>query len=364
MFEYIRWLYRILQSEVLEIPGRGIALLFVICILIIPLIGDNSYMLRILILAAIFTIFAVSWDILSGFTGQINFGQGLFFGVSAYSSGLLNIHFGLPPWLTIPIGSIVAVLVGLLVGVPALRLRGFYLALVTVAFPVILSGIVFIFPDFTGGELGIYGLKRLSPSILGDYYIVNLTMLVSVYIMYKFTDAESKTWRTGVILHAIREDEIAARISGIDTTKYKLLTFAVSGFFAGIAGGLYCHYLRIVGPSTLELFFSLQPILWTIFGGIATIYGAVAGVYLLFPLTELMSLFEAGEKVRFLLFSLILIFTLLFMPEGITVWVRDKIEVKCQRCKTVNNTLRRQCRACQALLHLEEKYLSDKKEAS
>jgi branched-chain amino acid transport system permease protein len=258
----------------------------------------------------------------------------------------------------------VAVLVGLLVGVPALRLRGFYLALVTVAFPVILSGIVFIFPDFTGGELGIYGLKRLSSSILGVYYIVNLIMLVSVYIMYKFTDAESKLWRTGVILHAIREDEITARTSGIDTTKYKLLTFAVSGFFAGIAGGLYCHYLRIVGPSTLELFFSLQPILWTIFGGIATIYGAVAGVYILYPLTELMGLFEGGDKIRFLLFSLILIFTLLFMPEGITVWVRDKIEVKCQRCKTVNNTFRRQCRACQAPLHLEEKYLSDEKEAS
>jgi len=364
MFEYIRWLYRIVQSEVLEIPGRIIALLFVISLLIMPLIADNSYMFRILILAAIFTIFAVSWDILSGFTGQINFGQGLFFGVAAYSSGLLNIHFSLPPWLTIPIGSIVAVLVGLLVGVPALRLRGFYFGLVTLAFPVVLSGIVLIFPDFTGGELGIYGLNSLSPSILSNYYIVTLIMLVSVYIMYKFSDAESRIWRIGVIIHAIREDEIAARISGIDTTKYKLLTFAVSGFFAGIAGGLYCHYLRIVGPSTLELFFSLQPILWTIFGGIATIYGAVAGVYLLFPLTELMSLFEAGEKVRFLLFSLILIFTLLFMPEGITVWVRDKIEVKCQRCKTVNNTLRRQCRACQALLHLEEKYLSDKKEAS
>lgn len=357
MIEYLRWIYQWFRGEVFDIPGRLIALIFVICILLVPLITANQYVLRIFILAAIFAIFAASWDLLAGFTGQINLGHALFFGVAAYTSGMFNLHFHLPPLITIPIGSIMAVIVGLLAGIPALRLRGFYLALVTLSFPVILTGVVFAFSDFTGGELGIYGLSRLSGSRIGDYYITNLVMLVSLYIMYKFTDAGSKIIRTGVILHAIREDEITARASGINTTRYKLFAFAMSGFFAGIAGGLYSHFVRIVGPSTLELLFSFKAILWSIFGGISTIYGAVAGVYILYPTIEFLGIYEVGDKIRFLIFALILIFTLLFMPEGITVWVRDKIEITCQRCKVINFALRRHCRACRAPLHLEKEKL-------
>jgi branched-chain amino acid transport system permease protein len=234
-------------------------------------------------------------------------------------------------------------------------LRGFYLALVTLSFPLILTGIFYIFPDFTGGEFGLYGIRPLSVSRVLDYYIVTLSMLISVFVMWKFTDARSKIVRIGVILRAIHEDEITARTSGICTTKYKSLAFAVSGFFAGIAGGLYAHFFRVAGPSTLELFFSFQAILWTIFGGIATIYGPVAGVFILYPLLELLQLNPVGEKIRFILFALLLMFTLLFMPEGITTWVRDRIEVKCPRCKLINAVSRRNCRACRAPLHIEEK---------
>jgi branched-chain amino acid transport system permease protein len=279
----------------------------------------------------------------------------LFFGVAAYSSALLNKHFGLSHWVTIPIGSLASVLVGFIACIPALRLRGFYLGLVTLAFPVILSGIIFIFPDFTGGELGLYGLESLYGSKILQYYIVVLVMLCSVFIMNKLTSGRSKIVRIGVILHAIREDEITARASGIDTTKYKLIAFAISAGFAGIAGGLYAHYIRVAGPSTLDLFFSFQPIIWTIFGGATTIYGAVAGVFILYPLTEIACLNEVAERMRFVGLALILILTPLFMPEGITVWARDKIEVKCQRCKAINISMRRQCRVCRAPLHLEKR---------
>ena len=238
MLEIIYWLYRILKEEILDVPGRVIATIFIICLLFVPLFSVNSYLLRILTLAAIFAIFAVSWDLLSGVVGQMNFGQGAFFGIAGYASGLLNIHLSLPPYLSIPVGSLVGVLMGLLIGLPALRLRGFYLALVTLAFPVILTGIIFLIPGITGGELGIYGLKRISESEISVYYIVHFIMLVSIYIMYKLTDVESKMVRSGIIFHAIREDEITARASGINTTQYKLMAFAVSGFFAGIAGGL------------------------------------------------------------------------------------------------------------------------------
>lgn len=351
---YASWLYRWGHNQILAIPGRVIALIFILIILTLPVITTHPYVLRILTLTAIFAIYAASWDLLAGFTGQINLGHALFFGVAVYVSALLNIHLSFPVWLTIPLGALAAVVVGFIAGLPALRLRGFYLALVTLAFPIILTGIIMIFADYTGGELGLSGIDRLSNSRILDYYIVQSVMLCVVYLMYKFTDAGSQMVRTALIFHAIREDEITARASGIDTTRYKLFAFGMSGFFAGIAGGLYVHFIRIAGPSTLELFFSFQAILWTIFGGIGTIYGAVAGVFILYPLMEFMRINPVGDKLQMLTLALILIFTLLFMPQGLTTWVRDKLEVICPRCKATNMRSRQLCRSCRAPLHLEK----------
>jgi branched-chain amino acid transport system permease protein len=355
MRNYLYLLYGWVRGEIFAIPGRVIALIFFICLLSAPLITQEPYYLRIIIFATLYALFAASWDLLAGFTGQLNLGHALFFGVAAYAAALFNKYLHLPPWMTIPVGAIAAVFVGLIVGIPALRLRGFYLALVTLSFPLILTGLIFMFPDFTGGEMGLSDIARLSSSGTLNYFIIVIVFAVSTLIMWKFTDAGSKILRTGVILHAIREDEIAARASGINTTGYKLLAFAVSGFFAGIAGGLYVHFIRVAGPSTLELFFSFQAILWTVFGGITTIYGAVAGAFILYPLVEIMSNYPWGEKVRFIFLAVTLICTLLFMPEGITVWVRDKIEVKCPRCKLTNIYMRTHCRACRASLRLEPK---------
>jgi branched-chain amino acid transport system permease protein len=254
----------------------------------------------------------------------------------------------LEPWLTIPIGAIFAVFAGVLMALPALRLRGPYLSLVTLAFPLILLGIIKAFPDVTGGERGITGLTRLSESRTTDYYISVLVMTVSVFAMWKLTDAKSALVRTGIILHAIREDEIAARATGINTIRYKVLAFAIGGFFAGIAGGLYAHILRIAGPSTLDLLLSFQAIIWTVFGGIVSIYGAVVGVYFLYPLMEVLRVIP---QLRFLIFAAIVIAILLFMPEGVAVWIRDKLERECPRCKLSNVSWRHECRACSAQLY-------------
>ena len=245
-------------------------------------------------------------------------------------------------------GALAAVVAGVIMCLPALRLRGPYLALVTLAFPLILLGVIFANTQFTGGELGISGIDRISDSRTIDYYISVVVMLVSVFIMWKLTDAQSGLVRTGIILHAIREDEIAARASGINTIRYKLFAFAVGGFFAGIAGGLYAHFLRIAGPSSLDLTLSFQAIIWTVFGGIVSIYGAVVGVYILYPLTESLRFIS---EYRLLIFAVIVILILLFMPEGIAVWIRDKIERQCPRCKLTNVSWRHTCRACSADLY-------------
>jgi branched-chain amino acid transport system permease protein len=139
---------------------------------------------------------------------------------------------------------------------------------------------------------------------------------------------------------------LAVRASGINTTRYKLLAFCLSGLFAGIAGGLYVHFMRIAGPtSTLALMVSFQAIIWAIFGGIATIYGPIAGVFILVPLIELLRVLP---EIRMLLFAIVVLIVLLFMPEGITIWVRDKIEKECPRCKVRNIATRKICRICGA----------------
>lgn len=339
----VRRLLKDFQGDVVAVPGRLIALIFFLLLFLIPLATEEPYILRTLIFANIYVIFAVSWDFISGYTGLINFGHALFFGVAAYASALMNLRLGLEPWATIPIGALLAVLAGLIVCLPALRLRGPYFSLISLAFPLILLGAVFAFTDFTGGELGISGIARISDSRTVEYYISLMVMLGSVFIMWKLTDAKSSFVRLGIILHAIREDEIAARASGINTVRYKLWAFAIGGLFAGVAGGFYAHSMRIAGPATLDLFLSFQAIIWTVFGGICSIYGPLVGVYILYPLTEFL---RVVPELRILIFAFIVVLILLFMPEGIAVWVRDKIEKECPRCKLANAAFRSTCRAC------------------
>jgi branched-chain amino acid transport system permease protein len=340
---YIRKFFIIIKNEILVLPSRIIVALFFLILLGLPLIMQDPYLLRILILTSIFAIFAASWDLLSGFTGQMNFGHALFFGVGAYGAALLNHNLHLPPWGSIPIGALAAVIAGLIIGIPCLRLRGTYLALTTLAFPIILLGVVFALPQITGGELGISGLDRIVRSRVGFYYIAVVVMIVLVVVMWKITDSN-----IGIIFHAIREDEVAVRASGINTTRYKLMAFCLSGFFAGISGGLYAHFMRIAGPSTLEVSMSFQVVIWSIFGGVVTIWGPVGAVFILFPLLEL---FRFWPEFRMLMFALVILFILLYMPQGLLPWIRDKMENECPRCKIRNVATRKSCRVCNASMH-------------
>jgi len=339
---YLKKLYGIFKKEVLVLPSRVAVLLFFLVLLFLPLFTQHPYLLRILILTSIFAVFAASWDLLCGFTGQMNFGHALFFGVAAYVTALLNLHANIPPWGSIPLGALAAVLTGLIVGIPCLRIKGTYLALTTLAFPIILMGIVFAIPNITGGELGISGLARISGSRLTDYYIAVGTMLASGIIMWKITQSN-----TGLIFHAIREDELALRTAGINTTRYKLLAFCLSGFFAGIAGGLYAHFIRVAGPANLEVSMSFTVVIWAIFGGVVTIYGPIGAVFILNPLMELLNFWP---EFRMLIFALVILLILLYMPDGFFPWVRDKIETECPRCKIRNVATRKTCRVCTAQL--------------
>jgi len=339
---HLRVALRYLRSELLGVPTRVLALLFIFSLLVFPLLSDDGYLIRILILTAIFALYAVSWDLLAGYAGQISLGHALFFGVGAYTTALLNTRIGFPPALGIPMGALAAMLAGLIVGVPCLRLRKHYLALATLAFPLMLTGVVYVFPRYTGGELGIFGITRLAASTLAEYYTAIGIMLAVVFALWKLT-----TSRIGLIFHAIREDEVVVRALGINTVRYKLLAFLCSGLVAGLAGALYAHFDRIAGPSNLELFMSFQPVIWTIFGGAATIYGPVTGVFILFPAVEYL---RAFPEYRMLIFALLVLLVLRFMPRGMAPWVRERVEKECPNCRVRNVFFRHSCRVCRSEL--------------
>ncbi|RDI94989.1 branched-chain amino acid ABC transporter permease [Meiothermus sp. QL-1] len=339
------WTLRYLRHEVLALPGRTAALLFVLFLLLFPLFSQDPYLLRVLTLTALFALYAASWDLLSGYTGQVSLGHAFFFGLAGYASAILGRELGLPPALTIPLGALLATLAGVLVGLPSLRLRGPYLSLVTLAFPIMATGLIFLFPRFTGGELGLSGLPRLGQSRLEEYYLVVGIFLLSVLFLWKLAGS-----RVGLFFHAIREDEVAVRMVGVNTVRYKLLAFAVSAFFAGLAGGLHAHYLRVAGPDSLSLFNSIQPVIWSVFGGIATIYGPVAGTFLLFPFLEAL---RVAEELRMLAFALLILLVMRFLPQGVVRGALERLEEECPRCKVKNAFTRKACRACGVPMHLE-----------
>lgn len=366
---------------VLPVPGRVIGIAFFVVLFLIPLFMDHPYYLRMFTYANLFVIFAVSWDLLSGYTGQVNFGHALFFGLAGYGSALMYKYFGWQPAQTIPIAVVGSTVLGVVATLPALRLRGPYLSLYTLALPIMLLGVVISLRDITGGEYGIRGLPLIAETRLGQYYVALVVMLVSVLVMWKLTDAGSKYVRTGLLFHAIREDEIAARASGINTIRYKILAFAIGGLFAAIAGALVPHVRGTIGPTSLALTTSFLAVIWTIFGGIVSIYGPVVGVYTLYPivylaqdikglferlvattpsgpLTEFMRIVQSIVERPYLVLAVIVILVLLFMPEGLAVRIRNKIEEQCPRCKLTNAAWRRDCRACGASL----RYVRDSQE--
>jgi len=340
-----RWLWVNLRDEVLVLPSRILVLLWVAGVLMLPLLSSDSYTLRIAAYTCIYAMLAASWDLLAGYSGQINFGQALFFGAGAYTSALLVTKLGLPPLATVWVGAAFGAVVGAATGLLSLRLRGSYLSLATLALPLIATGLLFAFPRISGGELGISPLPRITGGSLGDYYVAAVAMLVTVFGLWMLADS-----RFGLVLHAIRDDETAARASGINTPRYKLIAFAVSGLAAGFAGALYAHVVRVAGPSTLDVALSFQVVIWGVFGGVASIYGPVAAVFILFPLTEWLGSGGTFGELRLLIFAVIVLVVLLVVPRGLAPWARDKLEPQCPRCKQRNGTWRSVCRLCAAPL--------------
>lgn len=303
-----------------SIDGAG-AIVALAVFALLPVVFDSRYLIGVLTVAAIYGIWAVSWDFMSGLTGRENFGHSLFMGVGAYAAGFLNTVFGFGPWWSLPAGMIGAVVFALIMGFPTLRLKGPYFALAMLSGAVIMQRLMLIFWEHTGGEEGIHGIEPLLRSSLHFYWFVLAVLAVVTALLVALARSN---W--GLILRAIRGDESTCVAAGINITFYKIASLAISAAFAGLGGALYAHYQLQVSPQLFAVVTSITIITMVYVGGMSTIYGAVGGALLLTLMTEFLR--DFGEW-RLMVYSLMLIVILFFLPNGLVApawqWVRKRM---------------------------------------
>ncbi|MBU2648691.1 branched-chain amino acid ABC transporter permease [bacterium] len=295
-----------------------------------PLFG-NEGLTGILIVAGIMVISVVGLQITTGYSGQINLGQSAFMGVGAFICGALALHLDFPFWIAIPLGGVAAALFGSIFGIAAVRIKGFYMALTTIAAQYIFSFVMLKLPKEWFGQSA--GLK-LEPASFGDfsfdtdmrmYYLILVVAIIMVYGAWNLVRSKA-----GRALVAIRDNDNAAEIIGIDVTTYKMVAFLIGGFYAGIAGGLWAYYIRYIQVDQFTLFLSVWYVGMLIVGGMGSILGAIIGTFVIRILQEIVThmgpqladaLPQVGGHIVFasmnMLLGAVIILFVIFEPRGL-----------------------------------------------
>ena len=268
------------------------------------------------VFAGIWSLVTIGLSLLMGYAGQISLGQAAFYGIGAYVSAILTVHFGLNPWLCMVIGMAVAAVVAVMVGVPSLKLRGHYLAMATLAFGIIVYIVFNEEGEWTGGPDGMSGIPGLNlfgfefDSVEKYYYLV----WFFVFAAFIFTINIIQS-RSGRALRAIHISEAAANAMGINVSRFRIIVFVYSAILAALAGSLYAHYMNFVNPTSFDLFFSIKLIIMIALGGMHSIWGAIIGAFLVTFLSfEWLHYFEEFEIV---VYGVILLLITIFLPHGL-----------------------------------------------
>ena len=303
-------------------------LVAVVSPLLLGLVG--GYWVHMLVMVGIFGVLAVSLNLLVGYTGQLNLAHGALFGVGAYTSAILVTKLGVNFWLTVPLAAIMAVIIGFLVGLASLKLRGTYFTITTFAF------FQLLYTVFTNARSLTEGVHGLSPipqaSIAGlvltrDYkliwvYIVFALLLLTIFVVDKLVHS-----RVGRAFIAIREDEDLAKSTGINAFWYKMLAFGIATFFAGMAGAMYSTYQGGIAPSDFNLVVVAMIIASCVLGGLSTLIGPVIGTVVVMFLPELLR----GLGIYFyLIFSALIILCITYWPKGIQGFITS-VAIKVKR---------------------------------
>ncbi|MFH1752410.1 MAG: branched-chain amino acid ABC transporter permease [archaeon] len=282
----------------------------------------EAYFLHLMIIACIYIILTISLNLSMGFTGLLNIGHAAFYGIGAYASALLALNFGLPFWIGLLVGGLVAAFFGFLLAFPTLRLRGDYLALATLGFGFVVEAVLKNWVDLTRGPLGLPGIPK--PELFGfafdsllSYFLLSLVFVVITY----FVVSRIVHSPFGRVLKAVRDDEVAAASIGKNVFQFKALALIVSAFFAGIAGSLYAHYITFIDPTSFTVMESMLVISMVVVGGMASVRGSVLGAIVLVLLPEPLRFLNLPSSMvgalRQLIYAFLLIILVLKRPQGI-----------------------------------------------
>jgi len=281
----------------------------------LPFVLPGGYALHLAAVIGINTIVVLGLNLLMGYAGQVSLGQAAFVGIGAYTSAILTVKLGLNPWAAMIVGIALSGIVGLIVGVPLLKLRGHYLAMGTLGFGMIANIVLVQWEGLTEGTIGIMSIPPLAlggfafDTELRMYGLVAVAVILCMALAANIIDS-----RVGRAMRAVHGSEVAAETSGVDTSRYKIQVFVLSAAMAGFAGSLYAHHATYVHPGTFGFHASINFLVMGVLGGMASIWGAVFGAGAVSLIAENLRLFQEFSTIGF---GCILVAIMIFMPTGI-----------------------------------------------
>jgi branched-chain amino acid transport system permease protein len=303
-----------------------IVLLLIVFAFTIPFFVTSRFILHILIMCCIWAMAATSMNLIMGYTGQVNLAHGAFFGIGAYSAGLLILKLGINFWPALILACAITVFLGFLIGLPALRTKGSYFAIGTMCFNVIVTVIIDSWEGLTEGARGLLGIPRPAPiplpfgreiaftSIGANYYLVLISLLLTILIIYRIVHS-----MMGRTFMAIRGNEELAESLGMSAMRAKLLSFLISTFFAGWAGVLYAAYIGFLSPEISDYHVTFELLTFCLIGGLGTMVGPLIGAFILTIISELLH----GIAIpRLVAYGFVLIIIMIFLRGGITGGVK------------------------------------------
>jgi branched-chain amino acid transport system permease protein len=295
--------------------NRLISLAFILVFVGLPaLVGDNAYLMLILSLSGIFVIASIGLDLLFGYSGQISIGQAAFYAVGAYTSAILTTKLGASVWLGMLAGGVLATVFAALVALPICKLVHMFLALVTIGIGELTYQAIINLPDLTGSFTGVRAIPmpRIGAyvfNVSSYYYIVLAFVVLSLIVKQRIVDS-----RIGRAFIAIRENTDAANAMGINVTYYKVVAFACSAAFTGIAGALYAHYIGFISPETFTLDQSVLFLTAVLCGGMGTFVGPIIGAVVITVINEAI---QALGAYQMLVYGIFIVVAVIYVPEGL-----------------------------------------------
>jgi len=300
--------------------------LFAAAVLVLAASLQGDYYFSLLNFIGIHALLVVGLNLLMGYGGQISLGHAAFFGLGAYTSAILTATYGVNPWLALVAGLLLSGSTAFLLGVPALKLRGYYLAMATLGFGIIVYIVLNEAQALTGGPSGLAGIPSLAlgPVLLNTprrlYLFIWTTLGVVLALSANLVDS-----RLGRALRALHDSEAAAQSLAVDTFALKLKVFIWSALYASLAGSLYAHTLNFIAPSSFTFMFSIKLVTMVLLGGMASIWGSLLGAGVLTVLPELLTAFHDYEVV---IFGAILMAVMIFLPRGLIRGLLDLWEFR------------------------------------